>query len=756
MLTTEDPFGGDMKTCSISGAFMADNADVLIPQGMTEAMLSGAQAKGQLGVVFAKAAKGEIPKYAKVFEGLSPDGTKWSASYQGTVTFGKGNPIHTFDLVKVSPKGKVTNYKFNKNTSFVQEIMDEANWKFGSASKPTVSAGPSPAKASVGAMSDEDVSALFVTIKDTLAKEKGINIKGANPQLDALVHKEIGDRIGYTASEVAAKIEAYKATGKKLSALKKKVAKNPPKLPPKPKAAAVPDEVVVEKAKATAATATSDAFPAAKDYMVKSLEKKLAKGDVDYVKEVAASTSPSISQSAQKVLTEAGLEWNPKPTTTPVKTWDAEPNGVPVTPTTKIVDDVVEDMDSKGLMHGAYTDEDKAAQYIMAKDKVVADSDGKWTLYSQDPDLENAIYDMIQQVTGLKSYEVKKGVKNYTGSGKKLSALKKQLIKNGSMKKAAPTLKGGTKATKGNVKAFADKGFTPKDADPIDLSLVKQMTKEDIYSQFKMQPSGKYLTDSADATFAAIKKVTDDLAEQWSFTDLPKAPSMLDVLRIIDEVGAKKFGVANDHVFEKKVVEWMASPAGKKFAQAQAKADEMKKNMPPLPGDSDQFKVIDGTIARQIQDAATPWTREQREALRTYTGGSYRQMNNTLREGRRPTPTIQNAIDGMRPVDRPFLVRRGTGYSQFGVNSQEELMALVGETVADKGFMSTSVGGEAAFGGAVKMEIEVVKGTKGAYVQHISHYPGEREFVISPGTKMKVLRVDTLGYQTVVRLRVVL
>src|SRR5690349_13554899 len=65
--------------------------------------------------------------------------------------------------------------------------------------------------------------------------------------------------------------------------------------------------------------------------------------------------------------------------------------------------------------------------------------------------------------------DVKQAIKNYTSSGKKVSSLKKQLIKQGTMKKQAPTLKGGTKATKANVNSFAQKGFTPKDAAPVDI-----------------------------------------------------------------------------------------------------------------------------------------------------------------------------------------------------------------------------------------------------------------------------------------------
>jgi hypothetical protein len=245
VLNAASVFGGEMKTCSVSGAYMAENAETLVPQGLTEAQFSGAQAKGQLGVAFAKIEKGEIKKYAKIADGVNDNGDSFTLIYQGLVQVGRSQK-HSIDVLKTQASGRFTHYNAGFNSPLLQDLMEQAKWKFGRSSRPSVAAGTA-AKASVGAMSDEDVATLFVVIKDDLAKEKGINIKGVNTALDKEVFQNIGDRIGYTAIEVSNKVSAYRATGKKLSVLKKKALRNKPVLPKKPSQPAVPKEMARKK-----------------------------------------------------------------------------------------------------------------------------------------------------------------------------------------------------------------------------------------------------------------------------------------------------------------------------------------------------------------------------------------------------------------------------------------------------------------------------------------------------------------------------
>lgn len=102
-------------------------------------------------------------------------------------------------------------------------------------------------------------------------------------------------------------------------------------------------------------------------------------------------------------------------------------------------------------------------------------------------------------------------------------------------------------------------------------------------------------------------------------------------------------------------------------------------------------------------------------------------------------------------------MHRGTTDSQFlgnalgrEVTSNPE--SWVGVEVKDDGYLSTSLGGHAAFASKpVFMHIEVPEGTKAAYVDGesitdvkgvITEFPGERELIIQRGTTFYVRNVE--------------
>lgn len=590
-------------------------------------------------------------------------------------------------------------------------------------SPPPQAAAPTPKPAvaqnstSTGSMSDEDVATLFVQIKDQLATEKGLNIKGSNPGLDAEVYQAIADQTGYSPGEVKGKIDQYKSTGKKLSALKKKVLKKGGKPDPKPHG--VPTKAAEE------------------------------------VKQAAAEAVQQVAEA--------------KPTT-------------------------------------MYTDEDIAAQYVIWKDITVAASNGKWTLYTKSDEMEDLIYTAIKTNTGYTPTQAKNAIANYLASGKKLSQLKKSLIKNGKLKPQADTLKKGKAPTpdavKKDVDAKAEEQYKPTPAkedpkpaeakaaaDAGDPIKIPSAMHKAIFDYFKTKGSNSWLSSGPAQNYQAMIEVAAEFQVQ-GFDLTP-----LQAIRIIDEEGAKKAGVANDQLFEKSIVEWLTTPEGKtkqknadaeiakakEYAAKKAKIEAEKKklaeeaaavakkleaNQPPLPPDSAQFGAIQPTKAASLQESAAPWTAAEKEALRKYTGAYFNTMNSHLRAGKsidgssQLERTIRNAQAGMRPSTEPMLLHRGTGFSQFGLSDINAIWGLTGKTVQDKGFVSTSVGGFPAFGGEVMMEIECPKGTKMAYVDNISLNRGEREMILAAGTKFKVLRVERrVGQygrvQFIVRLRVV-
>lgn len=599
---------------------------------------------------------------------------------------------------------------------------------------PTPTPPVNPGSASVGSMSDEDVSAMFVSIKDTLAKEKGLNIKGANPELDKEVYDAIAAKTGYTGAEVKAKIDAYKAAGNKLSALKKKVLSGSKKVPD-PKPHDVPT-------KATA-TIVND--------VVKDITDKVEK------------PKPSA------------------PTATP-------PAALKL-----------------------YTDEDIAAQYIIAKDAIVAASNGKWTLYTKSDEMDAAIYQAVQDKTGYTTVATKQALANYLGSGKKLSVLKKQLAKQGAFTPQADTLKkSGAAATQAEkdkeANEKADAGYTPTPtpasagSPPVatgkpapkrverearesgDISGIPDTVKKLYYDKFKGFGYGSYLSSSEPSIYDAFIK----LQAQMQVFGHSKNVTLLQLIRVIDEEGAKKFKVDNGKLFEKKVVSWLTSPAGtkhvkdkeeekiklaeqaKKLAEAEKLAKELEANQPPLPPDSPQFQPWSLDKAKLVSQTwldAKPWTDRERRDLKYYTGSAYTSMNGYLRGIRadiddRSKNAIVGARSGMRPTTEPILVARGTGLDQFkelGLSRGQGafVWGLTGKTFTDKGFVSTSAGGRAAFGGEARLEIECPVGTPMAYVAPISNFPSENEMLLQAGMQYKVLNVRKEGSTYVIRMRVV-
>lgn len=282
-----------------------------------------------------------------------------------------------------------------------------------------------------------------------------------------------------------------------------------------------------------------------------------------------------------------------------------------------------------------------------------------------------------------------------------------------------------------------------------------------------------------------------------SIKDLAKSKghelSDLEVLRILDAEKAAQLGVTNSNLYEKVVLEWLKTPSGKATAKKYAgggikKIASVKPSIPKATATSPvstvgkpvdigdislaelrskisttdthfaDISVGDAlTLQRQMTMQSGEWTASQRASLRYYTSNNYTKMNGYLR-GQTSTTTpalnrhIAQAQAGMRPSTKPITVYRGTSFSQFGGTYVDE--SIVGKTFEDKGFMSTSVGGRAAFGGSVLLQIECPTGTPMAFVQSISHYSDENEMLLAAGTRYKVMSVTKEDGQTVVRVRV--
>lgn len=124
------------------------------------------------------------------------------------------------------------------------------------------------------------------------------------------------------------------------------------------------------------------------------------------------------------------------------------------------------------------------------------------------------------------------------------------------------------------------------------------------------------------------------------------------------------------------------------------------------------------------------------QAVRSYTGNGYVQINDNLRAGDPPSPKakkIDQAIAKSRTT-QDIIVQRGA-YLKGDVVSQLK----VGDTFQDKGFLSTSTAH--GFGGSVRMRILVPKGNPALSVSRISHHKGEKEVILPRNQKLKIVNM---------------
>jgi hypothetical protein len=318
-----------------------------------------------------------------------------------------------------------------------------------------------------------------------------------------------------------------------------------------------------------------------------------------------------------------------------------------------------------------------------------------------------------------------------------------------------------------------------------------------ILADLKGFSSGKYLDDPKETTYGNLLT----LAAVHGTVDKPL--SVLQVLKATDNAFSLQKGWTNTFKWEQTFVDWLKTPEGTAFAAANPTPNEnlvkklkgvyegistdlaeLSKKVKLLPGPggfdksktSADFPIIDGAHADKLRKQMLAgqggkYTSAQLAGIKIYTGSSYMQMNSWLRAepgtsdlSAHYKSAIKKTQDAMRPLPEDIIVHRGTGWEQLpeGFRSPSGAAKLVGKTIMDEAFMSTSVGGTAAFNSyPLILEIEAPKGTQAAYVDgsqdgsKISSHPGEREMLLAAGQQFEVISVDSSGYQTKMRIRIV-
>jgi hypothetical protein len=158
----------------------------------------------------------------------------------------------------------------------------------------------------------------------------------------------------------------------------------------------------------------------------------------------------------------------------------------------------------------------------------------------------------------------------------------------------------------------------------------------------------------------------------------------------------------------------------------------------------------------------------QASAVKSYTGGGYRDVNLTLRTGSSGGTTVTNKIKNItkalesKPIPDNVVSFRGAGNTELqdiltkaGIDLNAPVEQLIGREYNDWGFLSTSVAPQGGFGGALRLEVHVPAGTPGAYLQWISNYASEYELLLQRGLRYRILGVERSGGVTKLIVQVV-
>lgn len=170
----------------------------------------------------------------------------------------------------------------------------------------------------------------------------------------------------------------------------------------------------------------------------------------------------------------------------------------------------------------------------------------------------------------------------------------------------------------------------------------------------------------------------------------------------------------------------------------------------------------DGKVGRAPKESAmtAEWkahndslTKEQRQAVRTYSTTDYMEINGVLRQppGAKLTAKQKQFAkqaeilqDAMAPAPRGVKAFRGSNLQSLGLPKDatvDDVKAMLGKTVINDAFTSTSTDPEEIFGGNVEFEIDVPEGTPSVWMNGNARVPSEQELLLAAGSKMKITGV---------------
>jgi hypothetical protein len=173
------------------------------------------------------------------------------------------------------------------------------------------------------------------------------------------------------------------------------------------------------------------------------------------------------------------------------------------------------------------------------------------------------------------------------------------------------------------------------------------------------------------------------------------------------------------------------------------------------PGEEDRNELAEAFLYRykaaQIKKfkklANDPPYWEDVMILNGYTSDDYRPINKHLREGSKIDPDLKIAIKRADVALKAMPKFEGTVYR--GADLSQDLIDRykVGETIAERAYVSTSRSKKQAFEGNVRF---VIQSKNGVDVSDLSEFKKEQEVLIPRDSKFKVLDKQIKGAETII------
>jgi hypothetical protein len=182
---------------------------------------------------------------------------------------------------------------------------------------------------------------------------------------------------------------------------------------------------------------------------------------------------------------------------------------------------------------------------------------------------------------------------------------------------------------------------------------------------------------------------------------------------------------------------------------------DVKRSRKQALADEGDYKTITPDYAAENQYLTPAPSSLDAKTLNWYSGSLAQPMNGSLRRGERKYDEQATKLDNsMSELRQNTLLFRTVPPAAFGITGdgkvdeiEKDLGKLVGQTVSDAGFLSTSFKSE---NGMIKnqkiiMKIRAPKGTHAIYTRPYSNYPQESEILVHRGAKMKITHVERVS-----------